>query len=553
MNRNKPLEEGIRDNLYGIPLNDILTPEEIADLEKERKEAVIKKREKREKKKKEKSFRPEFRFDKKYYIIAGAVLALLFVFVLSKDFLSVRITPKMYVSGALEKTADNAKDEMQKLSRFLLGFDISGAKSFNAELNTHFDSDSRQKLSGVASAIKADVNVKGAQATLGWNLEKNAENILNVSVYLNEEELGVNLGNFFSEYWTFPAKEFGRKWNKSGFKNVLYAQSTDDNCDISFSNVFSTELISKENRKTVLKQTEDFYSSSKAKYKGKEELYFGDEKIRAGKISFTFAADTAEEYLKSVSGIILEDEKFKSIPGVKIRGDVVKRYRAILERIHNNIKFDRDITVNFYEYNGRVASIKADIACTENMHDTTYVVEISAPDREKVLNKAKVLVRRINGVDDYTFEFVTSGNKGGRGKVFDDKTVITETTPGGVKSIRNETIVNMKDKTVYGIVLEKEGESTESTSYEGTIEKKKGVKIVLDKVGIQQMVNGETRTIGASADLCLSPGTANKISVGSKRDILDMDKARAESYINKILETDNFKKADDKLKDVFSR
>lgn len=546
MSKNKPLEKSIRDNLYGIPLDDILTPEELLELERKHKEAVFAKSKEREKSKK-----IVFKPNKKMCVAAICILAGILFLVLIKNPLLARIASRIYVTEAIEETVKKAKDEAEEISKFLFGFDVFDANNINMSVSADSFEDSLDKLTDVSFDIITDVSFNSKEAVGVWNLRKSNESILNLAAYLNDFQAGVNLGNFFSEYWTLPTKGFGKKWNKSGLKSVLYAQQTDDNCDISFSNIFSGEFVSEQTSRQIEKIVNGLLVSGKTKYMGKEEVPSGDKNLKTRKIAFIFSPQQLQSSLVPIAEAVLLDSKFQSISDLPGKEEFANRIEQGCEKLINNIVFDRDVCVYFFEYKGRIVRICTEVGYTENMNNTKFVFDLTFADKKNVLNSISIYIYTGNGADTYAYNLISWGNRGLKGKQFTDNTELNEITANYRRSITNGLVIDYKNNTVTGNILKTDGEAVTDVSYSGTISKKRSAEVVLDNISVNSINKGVRRKVLSEAGISILPKTVNKISVGSKKDILDLDKFEAETYVKKIVETENFKKADDYLKEIF--
>ena len=130
MKSTKKREIGLGDTLYGIPLDDILTPEEINSMRKDTSAASRKKRRERKKKSSNKRIDfnkiklPEIKFTKNIINIVCAIAVVLILLLIFKNPIIARIAPKMYIADAFGETVAKVEDETEQIIKSVFGFDL---------------------------------------------------------------------------------------------------------------------------------------------------------------------------------------------------------------------------------------------------------------------------------------------------------------------------------------------------------------------------------------------------------------------------------------------
>jgi len=553
VSRNNTSEKGIKDNYYGIPLDDIFSPEELSDLKKER-YRVTEKRVKRTKEKQCKK-KLEFHLDRKIcYIICGVIIFVILT-MLANNPVTAFVAPRQYVLSAAEETVSKMLDSFDRVTEGIFGFNIPGFKSMTADLSATVTSDSSGELSDVSVKSILGISKKRKEATLSSVYFKAGERVLTSSAYLNDNEIGVNYAELFGEYLTAPAQSFGEKWNGSGLKKVLYADEIDNECEMSFTNLFLCEkFLSDEGSKKLEKKADKLFSSAKAKYVGKDNAYVNGRNVRARKFKFSFEPTELKDNIIDLCEIILNDSrKTKCFPGT-LHSSIFELVENINSRITDSVDFGQEVVVYFSVYDGVIVEAETKVQYTENLHNAALSFELLFENTKTLTDALKIKYSVDRENDKYSYSLVSSGNHSMKKDLFSDKINIDIVDNGYIKSVSSDLKLDFKNGQAIVAFQENDGDDMTSAEISGTCSKGRGARLKLDSIKVLSAKNGEYREIAANADVAVTPDmSAEKLNVSGKKPILDLDKSEAESYLRKIEDTDNFRSVCHKLPFMFDR
>lgn len=552
MAKTKTTDSGIRDNLYGIPLNNIYTPEEISDLEKARAERMVKSRRRRNARKQsgKRRFVPPTR---KQTAIGVAILSAIILVMLVKTPFIIRVNPRLYIADVIEDTVKAMAKEREGITKSLFGFDALSAPDVSVNFEGNITADSRDLATGFTVKGNGQVSDKNKEASLNSEYSDDGNPFFSMSLYLNEEEAGVNIRELFGEYWTVKTKNYGVKWNNSGFRKALYKDGVSDTADVSYSKLFPlTNILGDKSIKSVRKQVGKAFSASHGEYLGREEYNLNGKAVRCKTFGFDFDGEDLKKRLVAIFDTVLADEVLIG------KSDTV--YRELFKDVTDFSRHIRDDVVftNVYllvgEYDGKIISADLLAEYTSNMTAARVRMRFNLGDTDNICNAIFASVDIEDGSRDVYASISSKGNHSMEGKSFSDKTVLTVAKGVNISEWGIESAVDFKNG-VTNARLSKSVNGVQSfADFSGTYQKQGGARFDFDTIDISVIEPTGTRVISANGNLSLVKGvTEGRHNPSGKKYILDMDKADVEAYIRKIEETDRYKLAKEKLDGLFGK
>lgn len=559
MKSTKKREIGLGDNLYGIPLNDILSPEQIEKMKQNPPSARRRKVKAEQKRRSEKrrnnspKFKiPEINMSPKMMYIIGAIAATLILLLILKNPISVRIMPKLYVSEAMGNSVSLVKKELGDAVENIFGFDISDAKKMTVTAKGTIGADSSGVLSNLAMNIQAGYSKKAKNATGMWQYLHNDEEFASATVYLNDEEIGFNVPQLFGEYWVAPPTEFGNRWNESGLRKALYAETIGEDADLSFTNIFENRaLMSEKGVKEAKQLTEKLYSGADAKYNGRTEIIIDGKSKSARQFRFTFDQGSINEYLISMMQLILNDSESSEVLSYSGKLENIKAlFDDLTGRLTNNISIT-DATMYIAEYKGEVRNITLKVAYTENGANPSIMFSVSTESPKNIIDTINASFDFFGGDKNISYLLKSSGNHIGKGKLFTDNTSLKMTSGDYSYSFDNEITLDFKEGITSGKMMGTDNYTSKALSYSGKCASKKG--FVLELSEMWASVTGEVnRNLTGSGYFELKPDMLmSKVNTTNKKMILDYSKAEAENYLKRLEETDSVKNFLAKIDSIF--
>ncbi len=544
-------DNGIRDNLYGIPLDNIYTPEEISELKKDRRDRLTKSRRKRIAKKQndKRKLVPPTR--KQVYIAVSVLAAVVALFAFKNPFIA-RVNPRLYVSDAMANTVSAMQKTGKDAAKDFFGFNILKSGDATVSFDTTISADSDNLASGFSVKGNVMVSPKHNEGSAACEYSDNGQPYFTPSVYLNDNEAGFNIRELFGEYWVSPAKDFGKAWNNSGFRKALYLDSIAEEADISYSGIFPlSKILTDKSVKQIKKQADRAISLSKGKYLGKSEFYIGGKTVRARTFGFDFDEAELKERLILIFDTVLSDEVFVNKSSTVYK-NLYKDITEVARRLNDGITFSDGVYMTVGEYDGKIVSIEFVSEYTENTHATVLDFKFTLGDTGDVCNDMAVSVN-VSGADNsFAFDCVSRGNHSMKKKGFSDKTVITIVRNGIATETVSESTFDFKTGQANIRLTKTDGTAPFSVELSGKCKKQNGINFEFDTAKICVTEKDHQRLFSATGNLHIGPGlTAEKINPSGKKPVLDMDKTDVESYIRKIEETDRYKVAKENLVRLF--
>jgi len=559
MKSTKKREIGLGDSLYGIPLDDILTPEEINSMRKDTSAASRKKRRERKKKSDNKRIDfnkiklPEINFTKNIINIVCAIAVVLILFLVFKNPIIARIAPKMYIADAFGETVAKVEDETEQIIKSVFGFDLFNKKELTLSANGGIDTDSLNITDDLSLNIEAGYSRKNYNAIAKWQCLYGGEELISSTAYINEDEVGISAPQIFSEYWTAPAISFGKEWNESGLRKVLYADAVGEDADLSFSNTFGRKtFISEQGEKEAEHLTEKLISSSKAKYNGKTEIAVNGESKLARSVVFTFAQEDITDYLTGLMRLTQEDAELSKVLSAIGKSEQVQLlFDDISGRLADSIIIN-DARITLAVYKNAVRSAQLDISYAENGKNPRIIALLSSENLKYLTDDIKFWIDVKGGDKDFSYTLSSSGNHSDK-KTVNDITSVNLVSNGYNYSLNSEVAFDFKEGTVNGSITGADIYSTKALSYSGICTKKSGLKLELTDVNTSttgnypRILSGKLK-IGIVPDMKIS-----KINTSNKKFILDYSKAEAENYLMRLEQTDSVKKFVATVNNLFNK
>ena len=539
----KKREVGVGNNLYGIPIDDIMSPHELDKIRSDIKKAP---KVKKEKKPKAKKTLPKIKIPKitltpnatRIAIITLAAFVLLLIF---KGAIFTYIFPKLSVSDALDNTFKELKEETAQFSDTLFGFDVGNKNESSINFETSVYKDTADAVDGFSLNGNMGFSKKDNNMMALLQCFDNDGYITSVASYLNNNELGFSLPEIMGEYCVAPTNSFGKEWNRSGLRKVVYASETDENSDISFSNIFDDEgLLTKKGIKQLSKTKDKFISESSCKYGGKEKISINGKEKKAKSFLMNVAGEESEKFFVSSINTVLEDESVKKkLAFFGKNSGTFEKLSNIAMRLEESIDL-KECSLKVFMYDDKVVRVDFSVPFTENNSVSVLSGTIFIKDSKTLLNNIEFSYE-ISGATNYAFDFVTKGNHL-EGKMFSNETVIRQMSDLINKTLKSNITLDFKDGVAKGEVSSFHGENQTLLQYGGTCSKKSGLDLELSDVKIKT-TGAKSREISGKIQLEIVPKiNMGKINAAGKRNILELDKTAVEDYLSKLQENESMKR-----------
>ena len=539
----KKREVGVGNNLYGIPIDDILSPDELDKIRDDIKKAPkIKKAKKpRVKRQLPKIKIPKITFTPNATRISIIVMAVFVLLLIFKGAIFTYIFPKFSVSDALDNTFGKLQKETNMFSDTLLGFDVGSKNESSVNFETLIYKDSLSAVNGFSLNGNIGFSKKDNNMTALFQCADNDGYITSVASYLNNDEVGFSLPEIMGEYCVAPTNSFGKAWNKSGLRKVVYASEIDEDYDISFSNIFDDEgLLTKKGIKQLAKTKDKFISESSCKYDGKERISIDGKEKKTKTFLVNVAGEESEKFFVSSINTVLEDEAVKKkLAFFGKSSGVFEKLSNIGMRLEESIDL-KETALKVFVYDDKVVRVDFSLPFTENNSVSLLDGTIFIKDSKTLLNNVEFSYK-VSGAVNYEFDFVTSGNHI-NGKKFLNETVIEKTSDLVNKTLKSNITIDFKKGIVNGNATFLQGDDQTHLDYSGTCDKKGGLTIALNDIKIKTS-GSRNREVTGEINLDIVPRIkTGKINAAGKRNVLELDKAAVEDYLSKLQENENMKR-----------
>lgn len=542
MKSTKKRERGLGDNLYGIPLDDILTPEQLEHMKKTSAAQVRERRRRKSEERKNKFRIPEIRLTRNAWYIVAVVAVFLILVMIFKNPIVSGIAPKLYVSEAMENTFKRIGKESDDALKGIFGFNIADKKELTVTARGGVSDDSYGGIAGLSMNSQIGYSKKDKNLSGNWHYFLDGQEFASASMYLNDEEIGFNMPQLFGEYWVASAPDFGKKWNDSGFRRAIYESKMSESTDLSFSNLFrDRNLLSEDGMKWASKLLKKLVSSSNAEYLGKADISV-DGKVKKGRsFKYAFPQAETENYLISLINLILNDAdaaQNMSFPGSY--DEILMEAEDFKGRLTDSINID-SLTASFTEYKGSIMCVSINAAYTENGVQTVLNFELSFENSKNIIDNMHFSLTSSGG-KNYSAEVTTSGNHLAKGKVFTDATTLVISTDDSVFKLNSSVSLDYKNGQASGEIIKTDSNGTATVSYSGICSRKGGFTLELADVNLSRAGNAAGTIAGNLYIDIDSDMNIGKINAPNKKLILELNKTEAESYIQKLEESDGVRK-----------
>lgn len=554
---------GLGDYLYGIPLEDILTPEQILQMKQKPKNTSSSRKSSHKSTLHNNKFRkktygkqyefsiPRFNVDRKLLTVVLAVIAVMAVFLFVKEPIVSRVAPKYYVKNATESTFRSVNEDIDKAIGEIFGFDLFDKKEVTAEMSLGVTSDTTGKVAGLSVDGRAGYSKKSNELYASWDCAHKDNKLASVGIYANDEEVGFNVPELFGEYWVAPSATFGKEWNNSGLRKVLYKKPMGDEADLSFTNLFrERKFLSKEGRKSFDKYTDELISSANAQYIGKESVTVDGKNRNGRKFTFAFGDEEFRRYLKSVIDTVVNDsETVMNLSNSGSYDEFCSQMTQISSRLENGIAVD-SATANLVEYNGKIVKVEICILYTENGKQDVVTFDFASENSKNITNCMRLSLS--TGENGFSVTYSTYGNHTVKGKVFEDYSTLIIADGNGTFNLNSNLKLDYKSKIASGVLYVSGTNGNYSVRYSGNCNKKGGLSVDLTNVSVSTGEGGANYTGNFHIKVTPKLKDGVKINPTNKKKILELAKPDADVYIQRLENSDNVKKFLEKWDSMFN-
>ena len=444
-----------------------------------------------------------------------------------------------------KNTVSKISDELSKSKKELMGITLSDKDSFTVGLTAELDSFSSDsyfyqdlsRLKGMGASVNLSVDKSGKQL-LGQTQVVYKENpILGINLFLNDNEVGVNIPELFDQYWTAKTANFGKQWNDSFYGSRVAYISLSDGLDLSFSKLmdFSKQMITEETRKKIAETTKEFVKHIQLGNITSASVTLQGKSVKAREIPVIIQGSELESYLVDLMEIYVEDDQFiNQILAYGYYDDFIEGFDMFLEGFKDFVNIRGDITINLVEYKGIIVELELEKEIEIYNQETELTLEISSRDNENLINDFNLDIGiEIEG-EKLTMELSSKGNHVPQKDSFTDDTRLVIRIPYEEDLVlKSECDIDMKKGTIDGSYEFRVDEENFKLDYSGEYSNSKELKISLDDVDITVNDYGESSKISGSIDFTLSKGAKKDlIKIREKQYILDMDEDQLFEYFD---------------------
>lgn len=238
--------------------------------------------------------------------------------------------PKTYTLLSLGKTAEKIEDEWEKIKDNLFIGEIDFDEDFTFSFWKYTDSETTDEKGD----LSFDLSVSKDNNRLEFAYDNTkAKKIKDMFLYIDDDEIGVNLADFSDDYWVNNAKNLISDYNNSTLRELLGSNIINKNYDLSFKKkILEDELSDKITKKEVL---ETFLKTLKFEKKetvnlfnGEYNMYFSQTKEEM-EMLFSVIFPGYENYFNVKDTDIIFSLKNKEVRGVSV--DFSDKYSVDLE------------------------------------------------------------------------------------------------------------------------------------------------------------------------------------------------------------------------------
>ena len=486
---------------------------------------------------------PKKRRNYKFVYILAAILVIVSCTAMARNSIYRTVAPKAYLGSVFSKTISQISDEINKSKKELTGFVLSEKDDFTVELSGMLDSvtsnndymDYRYlKGAGINTTISMDKNNK--QLMGSFQLLFKDRTLLNANVFLNDEEIGVNIPELFDDFWTAKTASFGREWNDSGLRDLMGFADLSDDLNISFSNIMdkSKQGITEETKKQMTEATKELVKNAKLGKMTSTNVTIGGKSVKASEIPVTISGSEFKSYLIDMAELYFKDENVKrQISMMTDYDDFTEELDEIISDFKEYINLRGDITIEVVEYKGVVVELSVEKEFEVSNEEAELAIEIGFGDNKALINDFSVdLVLEVEN-EKLDIKLTSEGNHIPQNGLFTDSTTLTVKVPySGKMEYDSECDIDLNKGTINGSSEIEVDKNSIKLDYSGEYNNSKGLKLALNDVNITVNQYGETSKVSGSIDYSLEKGAKKDlIQVTEKQYVLGLDYDEFYEYI----------------------
>jgi len=479
----------------------------------------------------------------KLAVIIVAILIIASCGVMAKDSIIRTVSPKTYLAMVFNNTISKISDELSKSKKALMGISLSDKDSFTVGLAAELDSFSTDNyyyqdlsnLKGIGASINLSVDKSGKQL-LGQSQVVLKDNpILGINLFLNDDEVGVNIPELFDQYWTAKTANFGKQWNDSFYGSHVAYMSLSEDLDLSFSKLmdYSKQGITEETRKKIAETTKEFVKHMQLGDITSTSVTLQGNSVKAREIPVIIQGSELESYLVDLMEIFVEDDQvINQILTLGYYDDFIEGYEMFLEAFKEYVNIRGDITINVVEYKGIIVGVELEKELEVYNQEAELTLEINSRDNGNLTNDFNIDIGLEIEGEKLTIELSSKGNHVPQKDSFTDNTRLVIRIPYEEDLVlENECDIDMKKGTIDGSYEFRVDEGNIKIDYSGEYSNSKELRVLLDDVDITVNDYGESSKISGSIGFTLSKGAKKDlIKIGEKQYILDMDEDQLSEY-----------------------
>lgn len=350
-------------------------------------------------------------------IIAIAIVLILALGFIAKDFLVYAITPEKYVLASLNKTFKTVGKDFNNMQSMFFGKikpDSSNTNNikFMVKNINHTDpwvNEDMYMLNGMGFELTTAMDRGNKAFFLNGKTIYNGRDFLSFNAKLDDEEIAVNIPELYHKSFMVPSKDFGRQWNMSTIarENYLYVN---DSLDLSYSELMKDtvpEKMDDRTRKAYLNGFNTMIKNASFEKAGSEHLLIGDKSKKVNKTKVVLNSNDVKNGLLDLIDALRNDnrmEQWKDTLRSTNQSYVAQEFEEALNDMRYGINeyFEADrIIFHIYTVNGKVVQMDLNL-----IPDMDY--------KEDNLNATLGFLGDKNLIDEIKFEFVVGEDEEAR-------------------------------------------------------------------------------------------------------------------------------------------
>ena len=369
----------------------------------------------------------------KMAIIALAIVIVLAVGFMAKDYIIYAVSPELSTKMVLSNTMKNLSKDYRKMESLLFGYDKSNLSNsvgvnFKIEGVNHSDmyiSEDLSLLKGMGMSMTTTFDDKNKELYFNGSYDIEGESFVSIDAKLDDNELVFNIPQLFDELLRFPSKTFGREWNNSYAGQEMYLP-IEDTLDISISN-----LIKNSNMEDMDTKTKDAYMNSMklifedAYYEkdGSANLMIGNISRKCNKTTVTLNNESVKRGIISLLDSIKSDNRMKYWADNFGQEFNYYEFEESIEEMKNEVmeNYEMDkIVIDLFSNGGNIVKSEIQVVVDEDYEEGTLLCNIELLGSKSMIDDIKFEVL----VDNEGLTFESKGNHTGNNNIFADKTKI---------------------------------------------------------------------------------------------------------------------------------